>query len=101
LRLRITTRPDPGGFFHGKMEKIMSTMRAKMKVSKVEQYEGGEILHFTAVGSNNYPEDGVSEDNTFAKYTPCGEMKLTVSNPALHGKIKPGEKYYLDFTKAE
>lgn len=77
-------------------------MRAKMKITKIEQHESCEVLHFTAVAKNSsYPEDGSDEDNTYAKFSPSGELKLTVANPALIGKFKAGEKYYLDFTKAE
>lgn len=81
----------------------MTTMRAKMRVTKVEAHEGGaEVLHFTAVSrSSGYPADGSDEDNTYAKFSPSGELRLTVTNPALSGKIKPGDRYYLDFTKVE
>lgn len=71
-------------------------MRAKMKVTKIEKYEyGNEVLSFTAV------TDGSPEDNSYSKFTPAGELKLTVNNPDLLGKFTPGEKYYLDFTKAD
>lgn len=77
-------------------------MRAKMKVSKVEQFETCENLTFNAVcKSGSYPEDGSDEDNTFAKFTPTAELKMSITNPALLGKIKPGQKFYVDFTLAE
>jgi hypothetical protein len=79
----------------------MIAMRAKMRISSVDaQYEGYETLSFYAVSrSDNYPEDGSDENNTYAKYTPSAKLELTVANPALLGKFKPGEEYYLDFTK--
>lgn len=77
-------------------------MRAKMRITSITQHENCEVLTFNAVAkSTSYPEDGIDEDNTYAKFSPSGELKLTVANPALIGKFKPGEKYYLDFTKAE
>lgn len=78
-------------------------MRAKMQLQTIEQHmHGTETLHFAAVArSGGYPEDGSDEDNTYAKFSPCGSLTLTVSNPALIGAFKPGEKYYLDFKKAE
>lgn len=77
----------------------MTTMRAKMKLSKVERHETCETLTFNAVAkASAYPPDGYDEDNTYAKYSPSGELKLTVANPALLGKFNPGETYYLDFT---
>ena len=81
----------------------MSAMRAKFKVTQVDKHEGGgETLHFDAIGkSGGYPEDGSDENNTFAKFTPSASCRIHVANPALFGKFKVGESYYVDFTKAE
>lgn len=81
----------------------MSTfMRAKMIVNKVERFAGSDRITCVAVPrSGSYPEDGSDEDNTYAKFSPQGELSLTIANPALVGKIEPGLKYYLDFTEAE
>lgn len=78
-------------------------MRAKMRITRVEKHEGGsETLHLCAVAkSSAYPADGSDEDNTYAKFSPSGELKLTVANSALIGKFNPGEKFYLDFVRAE
>jgi hypothetical protein len=48
-----------------------------------------------------YPEDGLDEDNSFAKFSPSGSFKLSIANPALLGKFRPGQIYYVDFTPAE
>ncbi|HEU0283260.1 MAG TPA: hypothetical protein VFQ99_05710 [Gallionella sp.] len=84
----------------------MSKMRAKMVLNHVEKYpkEGDarqETLSFNAVAASQYPADGSDEDNTYAKFSPCASLSITVANPALLGKFKAGEKYYVDFTKAE
>lgn len=80
----------------------MTVMRAKMKISNIVRGEGYEQLTLNAVcKSGSYPADGMDEDNTFAKFSPSGELKLTVANPALLGTFNPGEKYYVDFTPAE
>lgn len=78
----------------------MTTMRAKFQVQSVEQFETSERIKMIAVAAKNYPVDGLHEDNTFAKFSPSGEFSIYVTNPALRGALKPGEKYYLDFTKA-
>jgi hypothetical protein len=76
-------------------------MRAKLKLNRVSAVEGSEVLEFSAVcKSGSYPADGSDEDNTFAKFSPSADLKLTVANPALLGRFKPGQKYYLDFTEA-
>jgi hypothetical protein len=54
-----------------------------------------------AVCASKYPEDGLDEDNTFAKFSPSASFSITIANPALFGAFKVGEKYYLDFSKAE
>jgi hypothetical protein len=88
----------------------MSTvMRAKMFVERVESYGYPEGKTFKqvdkvtmkAVCSDGFGPNGESEDNTFARFTPQGETTLTITNPDLTGKIKPGQRFYLDFTPAE
>ena len=78
-------------------------MRAKFQLQSVEQFaQGTETLKFTPVSKKSaYPADGLDEDNTYAKFSPSGSLSLTVANPALIVKFKPGETFYLDFTKVE
>jgi len=79
------------------------TMRAKMQVqSSVPAYDGAETVTMAAVcGSGSFGPDGESEDNTFARYTPSGGLELTINNPNLTGRLKPGQKFYLDFTETD
>lgn len=77
-------------------------MRAKMQVSSVKLTTYGEIIEAAPVcGSTPFGANGESEDNTFARFTPSGSLSLTVNNPDLLGKIKPGQKFYVDFSAAE
>lgn len=75
-------------------------MRAKLKVARVEGVGNGvEELLFTAVSKNDgYPEDGSDENNTFAKWTPFAELKMSITNPDLIGKFSEGQEFYVDFT---
>lgn len=76
-------------------------MRAKLKVTNVEPFDGGENLSFSAVGkSEPYDEKGSDENNTYASFTPTAELKMTVNNPNLLGKFKVGQEFYVDFTPA-
>jgi hypothetical protein len=76
-------------------------MRAKMVVNRVERWQGQDKITCAAVcRDGSYPADGSDEDNTYAKFSPQGELSLTIANPALIGKIEPGTKFYLDFTIA-
>jgi hypothetical protein len=76
-------------------------MRAKFKVTNVNKYDGVEHLEFAAIGANKYGENGENEDNDFARWTPSGNVKISVTNPNLFDTFKVNENYYLDFTKAE
>jgi hypothetical protein len=77
------------------------TMRAKFQVNRVERWAGQDKIIANAVAAKTYPADGTDEDNTYAKFSPSGALELTIANPALIGKIEPGQKFYLDFTPAE
>ncbi|MCM2399795.1 hypothetical protein NBH20_01390 [Rhizobium sp. S153] len=77
-------------------------MRAKMRITEVNRFEGSDRIKMVAVARpSGYPSDGSDEDNTYAKFTPQGELTITVNNPALLGKYEPGKRFYLDFTPAD
>lgn len=85
----------------------MSTMRAKMQVGMVQEHcygEGGvktqETLTMHAVAASKYAEDGSDEDNTYAKFSPGAHLSINIANPALFGKFKHGDRFYVDFTPA-
>lgn len=42
-----------------------------------------------------------TEDNEFSSYTPSGSISMLISNPKAQGFLKPGKKYYVDFTEAK
>ena len=79
-------------------------MLAKFSLVKVERNGSDtapfENLTFTAVTDKPFDKDGQSEDNDFARWTPCGQLTMTVTNPALVGTFVEGTKYYLSFTPA-
>jgi hypothetical protein len=79
------------------------TTRAKLYVSNVETFEPnpGERLTLNAVAANKYDETGADEDNTYARYSPSATLTISIQNPALWGKFKTGDRFYVDFTPAE
>ena len=80
----------------------MTVMRAKMRVVAVDGSSASERLTLCGVAKDGaYPEDGSDEDNTFANWTPQADLTMTVTNPALLGKIKAGQTFYVDFTLTE
>jgi hypothetical protein len=86
----------------------MITMRAKLQVSMVQEHNYGpngeksqETLTMHAVSKSSYDETGTDEDNTFAKWSPGATLAINIANPALFGKFKHGDKFYVDFTPAD
>jgi len=77
-------------------------MRAKLVCSTKTTFSGTDQEHlvFNAVAAKGYPSDGSDENNTFAKFSPSAELKMDICNPALAGKINPGDTFYVDFTIA-
>lgn len=77
-------------------------MRAKMRVLSVSGTETYESISMMAVcGKEPFGPQGESEDNTFARYTPSASLSMSITNPALIGKIKADDVFYVDFTKVE
>lgn len=78
-------------------------MRAKMRVQAVTNssptYESLTLMAVT--GKEPFSADGESEDNTYARWTPTANLTMSITNPALIGKIKEGDTFYVDFTKVE
>jgi hypothetical protein len=77
-------------------------MRAKVRCNSVMVRDASDTVEFTAVcKTGSYGVDGADEDNTYAKFTPSATFTITVTNPALMGRFRPGQKYYVDFTRAD
>lgn len=77
-------------------------MRAKLRVMSVVGSDKYETLSLSAVtGKEPFGTDGESEDNTFARWTPSASLTMSITNPALVGKIQQGDTFYVDFTKVD
>lgn len=73
------------------------TVRAKFKCTSVERFsaaEGPRTYRFAAMYDPSIPED-----ERYAKYTPTGELRISVDNPAV--VFECGRDYYLDFTPVD
>lgn len=73
----------------------MSKMRAKLTIQSVTLNGYSEVLKFHAEYSNN------KEDNSYSEATPTASAEFNITNKALHGQFKPGQKFYVDFTPVE
>lgn len=86
----------------------MALMRAKVRVGSVFPYQNpdGEVTQeqvtfFGVSKKGGYPADGTDENNSFARWSPSVNYQMLIANPALFGKLVPGDEYYVDFTPAE
>ncbi len=68
-----------------------------MQIESVTQTAYSEELKLHAVYGNSTNK----EDNTFSEATPSATLTMSITNKALHGQFKPGQKFYVDFTLAE
>jgi hypothetical protein len=77
-------------------------VRAKFRVTEVttsiSNYGGaaGTIeskrVKLSAVGDEH--------NKTWSKWTPSGELTMTINNPAAFEQFKPGQCYFVDFVEA-
>ncbi len=75
-------------------------VRAKFRVTSVTIFGGSTSgqVDLSAVTA-----DEVEENRRFHKYTPSGNLKMSIDNPPVFEAFKSmlGKTYYLDFTPAE
>lgn len=89
------------------LEAFDATMRAKMKVHSLKKHEHNpgsdamDELIMGAVTTKDYDDNGLDEDNTFAKFTPSADLNICITNPALIGEFKVGDVFYVDFIRSE
>lgn len=83
------------------------TVRAKCRVTGRHEFHGvtkdGGIVSVQVTLQPVYADgDGDSEANKeWSKYTPSGELRLTITNPEAYEQFKLGKPYYVDFSPAE
>lgn len=87
----------------------MNNVRAKFRVTNIERQIS--LIQNPETGNYDKPVEtqtvkmmavhgGSAEDNTYAKLTPWGELKLNVTNPEVVGFFELNQPFYLDFTPA-
>ena len=77
----------------------MSKVRAKFFVKQIINYHNGDPTSDQAgevVLGPVYDDD----DNEWSKWTPQGEIKMTITNPAALDAFELGGQYFVDFTPA-
>lgn len=62
-----------------------------------------DAVQTVQLGAVYEPDDGkraLPENAVFGKYTPWGEFRAGIANPAAKEFFEPGKKYYVTFTEA-
>lgn len=78
----------------------MSNVRMKLVVNTVAQHggDGGVTAEEVTMSPVTSSIEG-SANKSWSQYTPCGQIKFTVTNKALEGRFKPGQFFFADFTE--
>jgi hypothetical protein len=68
-------------------------MRAKFVCQFIEDWGNKKVVHMMAVYGDS------EENKTYSKFTPQGELKITIDQgTSAFDFIQQGKEYYLDFT---
>lgn len=81
---------------------IASTVRAKFQCLEIKNHhvQGGADQVLAEVRLT--PVYGGSEENkSWSRYTPSGEIKMSITNPDAIAKFELGKEYYVDFTPVD
>lgn len=86
---------------------VEKKMRAKVRIGSIIPFgptDGKpttEVVTFHGVSKNGpYPADGLDENNSFARFSPSVDFKISIANPALIGTFEVGQTFYCDFIPA-
>jgi hypothetical protein len=71
------------------------SVRAKFRVVCVTDFGFTKQVKFTAVSDN-----GIPENQRFHKYTPQGQIEMTIDNLPAADQFTPNKEFYIDFTPA-
>ena len=78
--------------------KVRAKMRCVMN-SPQPTGQSNDICHWIRLEA--VYNDGDKENESWSKYTPSGQVVMTVTNPSAVDAFELGEFYYVDFIKAD
>jgi len=74
-----------------------ATVRAKFRCESLTDFGMTKEVRLSAVCNDADPD---SENSSFNRYTPSGELRMSIDNDAASIQFVPGKEYYLDFSEA-
>lgn len=69
------------------------SVRAKFKCHAITSREGSKEIELGAVTSSGEGDPNKS----WSKYTPSGNLKMSITNPEAFEQFEVGKEYFLDF----
>ncbi len=81
----------------------MTTTRLKLVVNTVQLTinNDGTTNYEDITLSAVYSDKEGSANKQWSRWTPSGQLKFQVSNPAVFGKFRPGQFYFADLTECD
>lgn len=77
------------------------SVRAKFRCVCIEDYGLSKKVKLTVVNSGADPMGDTAENRNFTRYTPNGEIWMTIDNPHASVQFEPNEEYYVTFEPAK
>lgn len=77
--------------------------KMRCNTAPAEDRAADDSVQTVQLGAVYEPDDGkraMPENAVFGKWTPWGEIKMGIGNPAAKEFFKPGKSYYCTFTEA-
>lgn len=73
------------------------SVRAKFQCNSINKSPDNTtaVVHLMAVTT------GSTENESWSKYTPSGQLKMVISNPAAFEQFEQGKEYFIDIAPAE
>lgn len=68
------------------------SVRAKFKCHSILVHEAGRTVKFGAVVNDS------DENKSWSKWTPSGDLTMSITNPDAYEQFEVGKCYFLDFS---
>lgn len=82
------------------LEQVVAKMQCHMNQPQKVGSEGYNTIQLGAVYAGYEKDKENGENAIFGKWTPSGEVRMSICNPAANEFFKEGKKYYITFTEA-
>lgn len=75
-------------------------VRAKFHLVEITLTPSTDVDNDSPVAALRFMAARGKDNESWSKWTPSGELRMTITNPAAAAAFELGQHYYLDFTKA-